>query len=237
MDSDSIGTERPDNPNQAVGLLLSGGLDSSILLIHFLKNSWRIRPFYVRCGLYWESAEALAVSRYLNAVEGPNLEPLVTLELPVRDIYGQHWSVTGHGIPAFDSADQAMFLPGRNALLIMKAALWCQLHQIPDLALATLQSNPFPDASPQFFDEFESALKIALSIPVRILRPFEKLDKRQVMNLGRDAPLELTFSCVAPIDGRHCGNCNKCRERQRAFGLVGLHDPTIYFHRFPDKKC
>jgi 7-cyano-7-deazaguanine synthase len=48
------------------------------------------------------------------------------------------------------------------------------------------------------------------------------------MNLGRDLPLELTFSCLAPHSGLHCGRCNKCAERQRAFSLIELSDPTIY---------
>ena len=37
------------------------------------------------------------------------------------------------------------------------------------------------------------------------------------MELGRDMPLELTFSCIDPRDGLHCGRCNKCAERQEAF--------------------
>ena len=34
--------------------------------------------------------------------------------------------------------DEAVFLPGRNALLTIKAALWCQMHGINELAVATL---------------------------------------------------------------------------------------------------
>ncbi len=45
---------------------------------------------------------------------------------------------------------------------------------------------------------------------------------------GRAAPLGLTFSCLAPQRGLHCGACNKCSERRRAFVEVGLHDPTEY---------
>ena len=34
------------------------------------------------------------------------------------------------------------------------------------------------------------------------------------MALGRGLPLELTFSCIAPVAGQHCGRCNKCAERR-----------------------
>jgi 7-cyano-7-deazaguanine synthase len=48
------------------------------------------------------------------------------------------------------------------------------------------------------------------------------------MQLGRDMPLELTFSCIDPVDGLHCGRCNKCAERQKAFRSIDLEDPTRY---------
>jgi 7-cyano-7-deazaguanine synthase len=54
------------------------------------------------------------------------------------------------------------------------------------------------------------------------------LSKRCVMQLGRDVPLELTFSCLAPVAGRHCGRCNKCAERAAAFVHLESGDPTPY---------
>jgi len=219
-----------------VGLLLSGGLDSAILLSHFMKTARRVQPFYVQSGLFWEAPELRAVRDYLSAVATQQLsavatqqlDPLVVLNLPLEDIYENHWSVTGRDVPALDSADEAVFLPGRNPLLAIKAAFWCQLHGIRELALATLSSDPFPDATPAFFQELESVLQQALSAQLKLIRPFDGFDKRQVMELGREAPLELTFSCIAPIGDRHCGRCNKCGERQRAFRVAGRQDLTEY---------
>lgn len=217
-----------NNDQSTVGLLLSGGLDSSILLGQLARDGHSVQPFYTRFGLYWESVELYAVQKYLSAVASPAIRPLVVLELPLADIYGKHWSVTGQDVPDFNSPDQAVFLPGRNALLAIKAAFWCQMHQVRDLALATLSSNPFPDASAPFFRDLESVLKTALSTDLRLLRPFEHLSKRQVMQAGRGLPLELTFSCISPIGGLHCGACNKCVERMNAFRLIELIDPTEY---------
>lgn len=212
-----------------IGLLLSGGLDSSILLGSLLAAGYRVRPFYVRSGLYWESAELAAARRYLAAVDAPNLEQLIEFELPLGDLYGEHWSTTGERVPDATTPDEAVYLPGRNALLAIKPALWCHLHGITKLALAPLESNPFPDATAGFFRSFATALDQAVGSHVEIIRPFAQLDKRSVMRLGADAPLELTFSCIAPVAGRrHCGLCNKCAERQAAFQLVGRQDPTDY---------
>jgi 7-cyano-7-deazaguanine synthase len=152
----------------------------------------------------------------------------VVLDQPVQDLYGSHWSVTGRGTPDETTPDEAVFLPGRNPLLLMKAGLWCQLHGVQRLALAPLHSNPFPDASPEFFDGFAALLTRALGEPLSIVRPFATLEKRQVMELGRGVPWQYSFSCIAPVQGEHCGACNKCAERQAAFAAIGTPDPTCY---------
>ena len=56
---------------------------------------------------------------------------------------------------------------------------------------------------------------------VEIKLPFAGMEKKDVMRLGKNLPLELTFSCIHPIDGEHCGKCNKCAERQKAFEEIG----------------
>jgi 7-cyano-7-deazaguanine synthase len=211
-----------------IGLLVSGGLDSSILLAHLLESGHHVRPFYVHSGLVWQSAELRALRRYLAAVQVAALDELVTLELPLADIYQDHWSVTGRGVPDADSLDDAVYLPGRNALLVIKAALWCARNGIGQLALAPLGSSPFADATSAFFDDFESAMNRAMLGRVRFVRPFAQFAKRQVMELGREFPLQFTFSCINPTRDVHCGRCNKCAERRLAFHLIGATDPTEY---------
>jgi len=207
---------------------MSGGLDSSILVAFLLDQGCRVVPLYVRSGLRWEREELAAARLVLGRLAARRLAPLVTLDLPVGDLYGQHWSITGSGVPGRGSPDWAVYLPGRNALLVLKAALWCQLHGMEALALGVLASNPFADASAEFFRHLEAALNCSSAPHVRLLRPFDSLSKRQVMQFGRSLPLELTFSCIDPRDGLHCGQCNKCGERRAAFRMAHMDDPTAY---------
>jgi len=113
-------------------------------------------------------------------------------------------------------------------LLTIKPSLWCAMHGIDELALAVLASNPFSDATDEFFRDFQNALERATGSRVRLTRPFACRGKKDVMEFGRGLPLELTFSCIAPVGGQHCGQCNKCAERQQAFDSVGVDDPTRY---------
>jgi len=211
-----------------IGLLVSGGLDSCILLAHLLDSGRRVQPFYVQSGLCWQRDELWALRAFLIAVDCDRLDPLVVFDLPLGDLYGPHWSTTGRGTPGAQSPDDAGYLPGRNILLTAKPAVWCQMHGIEELALALLQSNPFGDATDAFFDLYESALQRAGGCRVQLSRPFDKMSKPEVLKLGRQMPLELTFSCIAPAAGRHCGRCNKCAERQNAFQSAGIPDPTHY---------
>jgi 7-cyano-7-deazaguanine synthase len=214
--------------NSMVGVLASGGLDSSVLVAHLLRQGRRVRPFYVRSGLFWETAELASLRVFLQRLSAPQLEELLVLDLPLGDLYGVHWSIDGLGTPDARTSDDAVYLPGRNALLTLKPAIWCAMHDIEELALAVLASNPFADATDGFFSQFESALHRAIGRPIRFLRPFAELDKKAVLELGRGLPLEWTLSCIAPVDGLHCGRCNKCEERQKGFRSAGVDDPTRY---------
>jgi 7-cyano-7-deazaguanine synthase len=213
------------------GLLLSGGIDSAVLLSDLLERGWQVVPFYVRTGCAWQAEELSAVRHFVQLLARPSLFDLVELEMPLADVYGRHWSMTGSHVPDDQSPDEAVFLPGRNPLLLMKPALWCHTHGIPQLALATLAGNPFRDATPEFFARFEAMLHAALDGQVRISRPFEHLTKSRVLELGHGLPLEWTFSCLAPVAGLHCGSCNKCAERQRGFREIGFEDRTRYVDR------
>jgi len=216
--------------NFPLAVLISGGLDSAILLGQALRLQSAVHPIFVRFGLRWENVERIYLDRYLDAIHGPRLKPLVVVEQPVADIYGWHWSITGECVPGAAAPDEEVFLPGRNVLLLAKPLVWCHLNGVPAIALGSLQTNPFPDATPAFFRGMQEVADQAMGGRVDIHLPFGGMTKTAVMHRAKlyKLPLEHTFSCIRPIDQRHCGKCNKCAERQRAFVEAGMRDPTEY---------
>jgi 7-cyano-7-deazaguanine synthase len=67
-----------------------------------------------------------------------------------------------------------------------------------------------------------------MELPLRILTPFDDLEKSDVIKKGRALPLELTLSCANPRGSLHCGACTKCAERTEGFRAAGIADPTRY---------
>jgi 7-cyano-7-deazaguanine synthase len=217
-----------DARRDGVAVLASGGLDSAVLVAQLVREGRVVQPIYVRFGLVWEDVEEAHLWRFLETLPGAGLHPLVTLAQPVADTYDAHWSLTADDVPDAHSPDDAVFLPGRNLLLLAKPSIWCALHGYPVIALGTLKGNPFADSSREFFDGVEALVLKAVDHRLEIVTPFSELTKAEVLERGRGLQLQHTFSCIAPADGGHCGRCNKCAERQRAFAELSIDDVTSY---------
>jgi len=215
----------------SAAVLFSGGLDSAVLLAMELRGGQRARPIHIRAGLAWEDAEARAIQRLMS--HPPFVDaawPVITLTVDMRDVYpATHWAIRGEP-PAYDTPDEDVYLEGRNIVLISKAAVLCARLGLERLVLGPLAGNPFPDATPEFFDTIGRAMSLGLARPLRIDAPFLQLHKEGVIKIGEElgVPLDLTLSCMNPQDDRHCGKCSKCRERHDAFVAAGVTDVTRY---------
>jgi 7-cyano-7-deazaguanine synthase len=212
--------------------VLVSGLDSGVLVAELLAAGHAVFPIYVRCGLRWESDELTGVQRFLTVIAHPRLAALTILQQPVAELYAGHWSMADSEseleIPDAETPDEAVYLPGRNVLLLAKTLVWCRMHEIGAVAMATLEANPFADATPDFLNDFAAAVAQAIGGMVQVVQPYANLEKADVIRRGRDLPLHLLGSCLSPKAGRQCGACNKCAERQGAFQAAGVIDRTAY---------
>ena len=132
----------PTPSTSTIGVLASGGLDSTILVARLLdkenaSSRFTSIPTYTGSRQNWRRCNASWA-----AIAKPELAEIVEIQLPLADLYSGHWSLTGRQTPGSQSPDEAVYLPGRNLLLAMKPALWCQMHGIGRLALGVLGSRP-----------------------------------------------------------------------------------------------
>jgi 7-cyano-7-deazaguanine synthase len=222
-------------------VLFSGGLDSAVLVAETLaKAPAHVRTLYVSVGFAWE-AEELAMAARLFAASPFTGSSFEVLRFDMRDVFPPtHWAMRGEP-PAFDTPDEDVYLDGRNVILLSKAAVYAvraasakatEPRPAIRLLLGTLAGNPFPDATPAFFEAMSRALSLGLGATISIAAPFATMHKSDVIRRGLElgVPLELTLSCMQPKDGLHCGKCSKCRERRDAFREAGVADPTRYRH-------
>ena len=217
----------------STAVLLSGGLDSAVLLADEASRG-EVQPVYVSVGLAWEAAEQAVVRRFLDSGRF-RARPLKILAIDMRDVYASnHWAVEGRP-PAYHTADEDVYLPGRNIVLLAKAGVYCAASGIDRLVIGTLEHNPFPDATPEFRDAMQRALSIGLAHDLRIEAPFTGTSKADVIRRGvaLGVPFDVTLSCMNPqrsatAHSIHCGACSKCRERHDAFIEAGVPDTTTY---------
>lgn len=214
-------------------VLLSGGLDSAVLLADEAARlgAESVQPIYVSAGLAWEPAERSIVAKLLAAPPlAGRTRPLASLAVDMRDVYSpSHWAVTGKP-PAYHTPDEDVYLPGRNIVLLAKAGVFAAIAKLDRLVLGSLGHNPFPDATPEFRASMAKTLSLGLAHELQVEAPYAQLSKTEVIKRGVElgVPFELTLSCMNPESGLHCGTCSKCRERHDAFVEAGLSDPTTY---------
>ena len=211
-------------------VLYSGGLDSTVLVAVEARDGM-VRPMYVSVGLAWEAEESAMAEQALRALPGrTRVLPMQRLSMTAADLLpAGHWALRGTP-PAYDTPDEDVYLPGRNVLLLSKAAVACAMAGIHRVAMGPLAGNPFPDASPEFFVAMARSVSLGLAHEIAIAAPFAALHKADVIKLGSSlgVPFALTMSCMNPREGLHCGVCSKCRERRDAFVEAGVPDPTRY---------
>ena len=96
--------------------------------------------------------------------------------------------MTGVDVPKHGDADDAVFMPGRNIVLIGLAAVWCSTRGVGAVAIGSLGGNPFPDATPEFFDESSAPPSAADS-------PTKSPSSRPIGDVLRSISSERTATC------------------------------------------
>ena len=211
-----------------VAVLTSGGVESAVLLHHIADEGVPVTPVYVRQGFRWERTEVHWLEQFLERTTRPEFQPHEVLVLPLADLYPEgHFGLSGP-VPVAGTPDEDCYLPGRNVTILAKAGVFATTRGLSSIVLGSLGSNPFSDATPSFFELMAKVISIGLDCPVEIRAPFLALTTQEVLLLGRNLPLETTFSCMEPAGLAHCGVCAKCHERRVAFRGAGLADRTEY---------
>lgn len=234
-------------------LSISGGMDSTSLLLHLLS-----RDYFVHC-ISFNYGQKHVVElervekniRFLQILTESKVEwEVIDLSQIMRKF---HSSLTSDSmnVPEGHYADENMkstVVPNRNAIfssLIYGYALSLSksLGEDVQICLGTHSGDHaiYPDCRPEFHTALDYAFKIGNWGSERVSNylPYLQLDKAGIL---RDALascvvlkidpfmiFENTNTCYQPNEkGESCGKCGSCTERLEAFERVGIVDPVKY---------
>lgn len=125
----------------------------------------------------------------------------------------------------------SVWVPARNMVFTAIAASFAESVGAEMIIVGwdAEEAATFPDNSKEFLDAFNELIKIGSPENIKIEAPAIDLNKEEIVELGLEvgAPMELSYSCYAGRE-KHCGVCESCMRRKRAFKKLNMEDMTEY---------
>ena len=149
----------------------------------------------------------------------------------LKGIFAGVTSLCDENIPMTSSFSQPIIVPFRNAIFLSIAVSYAVTVGARRVFYGAQGSDePFyPDCRREFYESFERVAKLGTGQDITIEAPFNNISKSRIVKLGSElgVPFELTWSCY--LNGsRHCGKCESCINRKKAFSEAEIADPTEY---------
>lgn len=218
-------------------VLLSGGLDSTVLLADRIDSGREVLAVSFDYGQR-HARELLAAERIAShyAVRHRVL-PVLALSRALEGAGSSQLSQVP--VPHGHYADESMrvtVVPNRNMVMLALATAYAIAQEASEVAYAAHAGDHaiYPDCRPQFATAMRQAIALCdykERAPL-LVTPFISVSKADIVQRGAASlvPFELTWSCYDPqgLLPKHCGKCGTCVERREAFVLAGVTDPTEY---------
>jgi 7-cyano-7-deazaguanine synthase len=227
-------------PGPEAIVLLSGGLDSTTVLLVALERGFAVHALTFRYGQRHEH-EVEAAQRIARRY-GVRSHTIASIDL--RAVGGS--TLTGEGEVPKDRALESMaagipatYVPARNTIFLSYALACAEVRAAADVFIGVnaLDYSGYPDCRPEYIEAFERMANLATRAAVEAGRrltihaPLIRLTKREIVQLGLSLGVDygLTTSCYDPTAaGEACGRCDACRLRLRGFHEAGARDPIRY---------
>ncbi|NYT18301.1 MAG: 7-cyano-7-deazaguanine synthase QueC [Methanobacteriales archaeon] len=217
--------------------VLSGGLDSTVATAYF-KYQYQIHAVTLNYGQ--KSAEMeIKSSQVICEIMG--MEHTV-IELPWLAALGNSALTSQEEVPQLgmdqlddqelcDQTARKVWVPGRNIVFTAIATSFAEAEGASAIIVGwdEEEAATFPDNSQEFLEAFNQVLEVGSLDEIEIKAPLINLNKTEIVELGDEveAPLSLSYSCYMGGE-EHCGTCESCMRRKRAFYKSGVVDYTRY---------
>jgi 7-cyano-7-deazaguanine synthase len=234
-------------------VLLSGGLDSTTVLTHAVRQGHDVRALSIGYGQ--RHLRELSSAR---AVAGRMGVPLLEVDAGFYANLASFSSLTSETMAFPENRDieemsediPTTYVPLRNTFFVTLAAAALEswlLHLIERdgedpatmeagifVGANAIDYSGYPDCRPEFYDAIREVIRLGskvgtqYGVPIQIEAPIITMSKAEIAAYGTEigAPLELTWSCYAGLEWP-CGACDSCELRAAGFAVAGIPDPAL----------
>lgn len=126
---------------------------------------------------------------------------------------------------------KSVWVPARNTVFCSIALAYAESinAEIIIVGWDYEEAVTFPDNSKEYLEAFNETIRFGSFDDIVIEAPLIDMTKKEIVEKGFaiGAPMDLSYSCYSG-GSLHCGQCESCKRRRRAFIEAGLEDPTIY---------
>ncbi len=219
--------------------VLSGGLDSTVATTYF-NDKYKTHAItfdYGQKSAEMEIKSSKAICSFLGIKH-------TVIQLPWLRKLGKSALTSDTEVPKLkleqlenkeicDETARKVWVPGRNVVFTAIATSFAEAEgaRIIIVGWDLEEAVTFPDNSKEFLKQFNNLLKTGTLEEVQIKAPLIDLNKNQIVKLGdkKNAPLDLSYSCYMG-ENEHCGVCESCMRRRRAFRESYVEDKTKYLN-------
>jgi len=219
-------------------VLVSGGLDSSVLLHHMVRALHR-EPVHALSFNYGQRhSKEIECAKWQCHAAGVAEHRVLDLSF-LGEMIGDASALVAGGQPVPDldelSRDQLdqppTYVPNRNMMLLSIAGAYAEARQAQDVfyGAQALDEYGYWDCTISFLEGLNAVLRLNRREPITIHAPFIRMKKAETVKLGLELGVDFshTWSCYRGGETA-CGACPTCVERLKAFREAGASDPLAY---------
>lgn len=217
-------------PVRRAVVLLSGGMDSAVVLAHLVKQGKECHALSFDYGQR-HKIELQAAARVAQAV-GAASHRVARIDLRA---FGGSALTADIAVPKDRDVAHAhdipvTYVPARNTIFLSHALALAETLGAQEIGIGVnaIDYSGYPDCRPEFIQAFERMANLSTRAGVEatargqtwmsIAAPLAGMSKAQIVRRGRELGVDfsLTISCYDPSPtGQPCGHCDACLLRAR----------------------
>tara|TARA_Y100000996_G_scaffold413326_1_gene401334 strand:- start:709 stop:1401 length:693 start_codon:yes stop_codon:yes gene_type:complete len=222
--------------NKKAVVLLSGGLDSSVVLA---LASQKFQKIYCISFDYGQRHKR-ELEYAKKQVQNQNIKFHKIFKI---DFFGGSSLTDKIDVPQNESVElipkkiPITYVPARNTIFLSYALGYSEFVNSTNIFLGVnaVDYSGYPDCRPEFIKIFEKLSNIATKKGIegqkfKIHTPLINLTKKEIILLGIKYKVDFkyTASCYNPINNIACGSCDSCLLRKKGFNDAKITDPVKY---------